>query len=359
MINLSDYGYQDIFERQITENEQQTGLIPARVTSIQKENYQVVSAYGNNNAKLKGSLFYLDSKFVTYPAVGDFVLIKPNYQGDDIIYRVLERRTCFSRLNPSQPNAVNGSSAQIVASNFDYVFVMLSLNYDFNVRRAERYVAAAWQSGGIPIVVLTKQDLCIDYEEKAALLQSALPGIDIHVISAHTGFGIENLQKYLKPAHTLVFMGSSGIGKSSLINVLSGNVLMKVNSIREEDSKGRHTTTYRQLFRLENGVLLIDTPGMRELGIWDAEEGISETFADIEDLTSSCRFHNCRHQEEPGCAVKEAIQNGSLTNERWSSYLKLLKEARRSARKAAMLKSKKETTKTREKHVNYNKEEWY
>lgn len=340
MINLNDYGYNDIFDRQITEEDKAMGLIPARVISVQKETYQLISEHGENNGKLKGSIFYQDSKYQTYPAVGDFVLIKPNPMGDEVIYRVLDRRTSFSRLNPTLRNNVTGASEQIVAANFDYVFIMASLNYDFNVRRIERYLATAWQSGGMPVIVLTKADLCEDYDEKADEIRAIAPGMDIHVISAVTGFGMDSLAKYLKPNSTLVFLGSSGIGKSSLVNALAGEDLMKVNEIREDDSKGHHTTTYRQLFKMDNGVLIIDTPGMRELGIWAVEEGLGETFSDIEDLAAKCRFHDCSHMKEPGCAVKAALNDGTLTTERWKSYIKLKKEARHSAKKAALLKAK-------------------
>ncbi|QHQ62997.1 ribosome small subunit-dependent GTPase A [Anaerocolumna sedimenticola] len=340
MINLTDYGYNDIYERQITEEEKGAGLQPARVLSVQKETYQLISSAGENNAKLKGSIFYQDSKYQTYPAVGDFVLIKPNPIGDDVIYRVLERRTSFSRLNPTLRNNVTSASEQIVAANFDYVFIMASLNYDFNVRRIERYLTTAWQSGGSPVILLTKADLCEDYSDMVAEIESVAPGMEIHVISTYTGLGMDALNKYMKPAATLVFLGSSGIGKSSLVNALAGEELMKVNIIREDDSKGHHTTTYRQLFKLNNGVLIIDTPGMRELGIWAADEGIGETFSDIEELASQCKFNDCSHTREPGCAIKAALEDGTLTQERFKSYIKLRKEAQHSANKAAYLKAK-------------------
>lgn len=355
MIQLKDLGYNDLFDRQITAEEKNAGLIPARVISVQKETYHIISTFGENTAKLKGSIFYQTSEYCTYPAVGDFVLIKRNEMGSDIIYRVLDRRTCFSRLNPTLRNNISGATEQIIASNFDYVFIMASLNYDFNVRRIERYLATAWQSGGTPIIVLTKADLCDNYTDMVAELETAAPGVDIVVISAHTGFGMENLSKYLKPAHTYVFLGSSGIGKSSLVNALADQELMKVNVIREDDSKGHHTTTYRQLFSLKNGVLIIDTPGMRELGVWDVEEGLNDTFSEIDELSSSCRFNDCSHTNEPGCAVKEALNNGTLSADRWKSYIKLKKEAERSAKKAAFLKAKTTAYKNMSKTQRVNK----
>ncbi len=345
MINLTEYGYNDIYEMQITEEEKEIGLIPARIISVQKETYRLITTYGEKNAKLKGSVFYQDARYRNYPAVGDFCLIKANTMGDDVIYRVLERRTCFSRLNPTLRTTVSSASEQIVAANFDYIFIMASLNHDFNVRRIERYLTTAWQSGGIPIVVLTKADLCDNYSSKAAEIEAIAPGMDIHVISTLTGFGMDTLDKYLKPATTLVFLGSSGIGKSSLVNALANKELMKVNEIRENDSKGHHTTTYRQLFKLDNGVLIIDTPGMRELGVWAVEEGLGETFFDIEELAASCRFHDCSHTKEPGCAVKAALDDGTLSQGRWKSYVRLKKEAGYSSRKAAYLRAKTERNK--------------
>ena len=338
MINLKEYGFYDYFEKQINSKEKEEGLIPARVISVQKESYKIVSEYGENNAKLKGSNFYQDSKYQIYPAVGDFVLIKPNSMGDDIIYRVLNRQSYFSRLNPTLRNNIASASEQIVAANFDYVFIMASLNHDFNIRRLERYLAAAWQSGGTPVVLLTKADLYSNYEDMVYQVKEIAPAVEVLAISSLTGLGIEDLNQFLKPYKTLVFLGSSGIGKSSLVNALAKEQLMKVNIIREEDSKGHHTTTYRQLFKLENGVLIIDTPGMRELGMWDVEVGLGETFSDVEELTNQCRFHDCSHKAEPGCAVKEALENGTLTTERWKSYVKLLKESKYSAKKADFMK---------------------
>jgi len=338
LINLKEYGFYDNFEKQINDEEKQEGLIPARVISVQKESYKIISELRENNAKLKGSNFYQDSKYQIYPAVGDFVLIKPNSMGDDIIYRVLNRQSYFSRLNPTLRNNIASASEQIVAANFDYVFIMASLNHDFNIRRLERYLAAAWQSGGTPVVLLTKADICSDCEDMVNQVKKIAPAVEVLAISSLTGLGMEGLIQFLKPCKTLVFLGSSGIGKSSLVNALAKEQLMKVNLIREEDSKGHHTTTYRQLFKLENGVLIIDTPGMRELGMWDVEVGLGETFSDIEELKNQCRFHDCSHKAEPGCAVKEALENGTLTTERWKSYEKLLKESLYSAKKADYMK---------------------
>ena len=355
MINLNEYGFFHDFEKQIKEEEKQEGFIPARVISVQKETYKIVSAYGEGNAKLKGSIFYQDAKYQTYPAVGDFIMIKPNLYGDHIIYRVLERKTYFSRINPTKRNSISSTSEQIVAANFDYVFIMASLNQDFNIRRMERYLAAAWQSGGTPVILLTKADLCDDCSDKIDEIKTIAPDVEVMAISSLTGMGMEKLQSFLKPGKTIVFLGSSGIGKSSLVNALANESLMKVNIIREADGKGHHTTTYRQLFKLDNGIIVIDTPGMRELGMWDVEAGISETFSDIEELISQCRFHNCTHKSEPGCAVKAALEEGTLSIERWNSYEKLWKESLHSAKKVDYLKKKTNAYKNSIKNQHYSK----
>lgn len=341
---LAEYGYTPFFASQIGQNETDAGLVPARVVSIQRECCRVVSETGENNAKLKGSLFYQTPEIIRYPAVGDFVLIKPNPSGDDILYRVLERKSCFSRHNPST-TAVSWYENQIAATNFDYVFIMSSLNEDLNFKRLDRYAATAWQSGGRPVICLTKADLCEPEEAEAACAEVSVhfPGIGVTAVSSLTGYGIERLAPYQKPGVTICFLGSSGIGKSTLLNTLAGKSLMKTNDVRETDSKGRHTTTHRELFRLSNGVLLIDTPGMRELGLWEAAEGISQVFSDIEELASRCRFADCKHEKEPGCAVRNAIEEGTLTEAHLISYRKLLRESNHAERKAAHLRVKTET----------------
>lgn len=344
MIELIDYGFSDFFECQISEEDKKLGLIPARVTCVQKESYQLVSEMGENWGKLKGAHFYHDSGLCMYPAVGDFVLIKHNPIGEDIIYRVLERISEFSRINPTSTH-IPMATKQVVASNFDFVFIMTSLNHDFNIRKLERYVATTLSSGATPVIVLTKADLCSNYKSHVTDINMLLPEVDVRVISAYTGFGMDKLKDYVQPAKTIVFLGSSGVGKSSLVNALANDDLMKVNGIREEDSRGRHTTTFRQLFRLMNGTIVIDTPGMRELGLWDASEGIKESFSDVEELTLQCRFHDCKHGKEPDCAIRAAIDEGVLSEKRFASYVKLLKETKYTERKAAYLRAKSSASK--------------
>lgn len=320
--NIKKYGLNDFFEKQINEFDMSSAdLIPARVIEVQKEHYKLVTEYGESDGKLKGSLFYNDKVYNVYPTVGDFVLVKHNPSGEDIIYQVLERKSKFSRLDSF--NKVE----QIVAANFDYVFIMLSLNNDFNIKRTERYLTAAWQSGASPIIIMTKLDLCSDYDLYKEKIEEIAPFVPIIAVSSVTGEGLEELWSYIEPYKTVVFLGSSGIGKSSLVNALSGEKIMKVNTIREDDSKGRHTTTHRQLIKLKNHAMIIDTPGMRELGMWDVSDGLDIAFNEIEELAKKCKFSDCKHDKEPGCEVKAALESGELSKERWNNYLKIKKEA--------------------------------
>lgn len=321
--NMEKYGYVNFFENQVNQaNVSFIDLIPGRIIAVHKEQYKLVTEYGENDAKLKGSLFYNDKIHNVYPTVGDFVLVKYNPLGEDIIYHVLERKSKFSRLDSF--NKVE----QIVAANFDYVFIMLSLNNDFNVNRIERYLTAAWQSGALPVIILTKLDLCDNYTLQKERIEEIAPAVPIVAVSAFTGEGLEQLRTYIAPYKTVVFLGSSGIGKSSLVNAIFGEEIMKVNTIREDDSKGRHTTTHRQLIKLNNHAMIIDTPGMRELGMWDVSDGLDIVFDEIEELAKSCKFQDCNHESEPGCAVKVALESGTLAMERWDNYIKLKKEAR-------------------------------
>lgn len=308
-------------------------MIQARVTAVHRERYQLVCEYGEIYARLKTKEYYMESE--VFPTTGDFVLIHYIANGDSQIIKTLPRKTFFSRLDPTP-----GRGEQAVAANFDYVFVIQSLNHDFNAKRLERYMTLAWQSGATPVIVLTKADLVKNFEEYVASIEVVATGVEVHLVSSKTGYGMETLKKYLQPGKTVVFLGSSGVGKSSLVNALAGEEIMGVNGIREDDSKGRHTTTYRQLIQLENGAMIIDTPGMRSVGMWDISIGLGEAFEDVEQYLGKCKFSDCKHKTEPGCAVKQALEDGWLSAERWNSYLKLKNEAKYSDDKTAYMRDK-------------------
>ena len=333
---IENYGFTNYFSNQIELiNGDKDDLVPARITEVHKEMYTIIYDNIEKRARLKGSIFYND-KYSIYPAVGDFVLVNQNPYGEDIIHHVLDRKSKFSRYDSHY------EKEQMVAANFDHVFIISSLNHDFNIKRIERYLSIAWESGANPAVILTKSDLVDDIEEYSLQVDNIAMGVPIFYISSVTGEGIEELKKHLKPKETIVFLGSSGVGKSSLVNALSGENVMKVNDIREDDSKGRHTTTHRQLIMLSNGTMIIDTPGMRELALWNIEDGLDTTFSEIEELSRLCRFKDCSHNKEPGCAIKKALLSGELSYDRWNNYIKLQKEARFAARKEQLNLRKKE-----------------
>ncbi len=308
--------------------------LPARVTAVHKERYALVCEKGEAYARLKASTYFND-RTEAYPTAGDYVLIRYNSTGDSVIVRTLPRRSYFARRSPER-----GRGEQAVAANFDAVLVMQSLNSDFNPKRLERYLALAWQSGAAPVVVLTKSDLVESCESQLAAARRAAAGAEVFAVSAKTGAGMDALSFCLRPGNTVVLLGSSGVGKSSFVNALAGREIMAVGGVREDDDKGRHTTTHRQLILLESGVLVIDTPGMRELGMWEADEGLAEAFSDVEAYLGQCRFSDCRHENEPGCAVRAAIERGELPRERWESYRKLQRESGYSSDQAKYLRDK-------------------
>ena len=326
-MNIHDYGN--------VPNTQNYPGIPARVTAVHKERYEIVCDRGITHARLKTREYFVDTQ--DFPTAGDFVMIQHIENGDSLILATLPRKTFFSRREPGPI-----PRDQAVAANFDYVFSLQSLNHDFNPKRMERYLTLSWQSGATPVILLTKADLIDDYWDYLTQVERVAAGVNTHVISARTGQGLSRLNAYLQPGKTVVFLGSSGVGKSSLVNALAGREIMAVSEIREDDSKGRHTTTHRQLLLLPSGAMVIDTPGMRELGMWDVSEGLGDAFADVEAFLGKCRFSDCTHQREPGCAIRAAIEAGELDISRWESYRKLQEEA---VDKEEMLRRKREWSK--------------
>ena len=332
-MTINDYGFE-----YYTGKDRIVGT-PARITAVHKGRFGIVSDFGEGYAVLKGREYYHEGEM--FPTVGDFVLMEHNKDGDSRIVRTLERRTFFSRRDPDK-----GRGEQAVAANFDYVFIMQSLNHDFTPKRLERYLTAARQSKAEPVIVLTKADLTDDYLPYILDASSVAEGVKLCIVSAKTGYGMDELTPYLQKGKTLVFLGSSGVGKSSLVNALAGERIVDEGGIREDDSKGRHTTTCRQLILLKSGVMIIDTPGMRELGMWDISEGLNEAFSEIEALARHCKFRDCRHENEPGCAVQEAVRRGELEEGRFESYKKIKAEAKYSGDAAEYRRNKEQFFKT-------------
>lgn len=298
-------------------------LYLGRVISQGKGFYQVRCEDEEMIAEVAGKMHYQVSQTSDYPVVGDFVMVdRPSGDsGHAIIHQLLSRRSLFSR------KTVGGQyDVQAVAANIDRVFICMALNEDFNLRRLERYLALSWESGATPVVVLTKADLCEDVMRKVSAVNHVALGVDVIVTSSADTGGYAGVLEQIKPGNTIALIGSSGVGKSTLVNYLLGDSRLATKPIREKDGRGKHTTTRRELFKLPDGGYIIDTPGMREIGMWESKEGIDRTFSDVEELFDHCRFSNCTHTTEPGCAVHAALEQGALSSKRWASYRKLVTE---------------------------------
>src|SRR5437879_17253 len=295
--------------------------VPARVVAQQRKFWRVAGDFGERWAEANGKLRLAADEGADWPAVGDWVVAE--LHGADtpaVIQEVLPRRSKFVRKSPGKK-----VKEQVIAANVDTALLVSALDGDFNTRRIERYLAQCWESGARPVIVLNKVDACDDARRKAADMERVAVGTAVCVVSAKTGEGFSELGKFLKAGQTLVLLGSSGVGKSTIANRLLGQMVQEVQPVRESDCRGRNTTTTRELFVLPGGALLMDTPGLREMQLWDAEDGVAQVFADIDALAGECRFGDCRHEREPGCAVQAALDVGTLDPARFENRRKLLR----------------------------------
>ena len=320
MLDLTTFGWDDVLAEQF-EPYARDGLIPGRVAVQHRGAYDVLTEAGELRCDVPGRLYDEAASPADLPAVGDWVAVaaRPE-EGAGTVQAVLPRRTKFSR-----KTAWQASEEQVLAANVDVALIVSSLNEDLSLRRLERYLTLAWESGARPVIVLTKSDLEDDVAGAVAAVESVAFGAPVLALSSVTGEGLDELQAHLGPGVTAALLGSSGVGKSTLVNTLAGEELLSTQGLRA-DGKGRRTTTRRELLQLPDGTLVIDTPGMREVQLWVADEGLEEAFEDVTELFGQCRFTDCAHESEPGCAVKEALANGTLVPERWESYVKLQRE---------------------------------
>jgi ribosome biogenesis GTPase len=298
------------------------GLLAGRVAVAYGPTFRIYLEGAETLADVPGRMRHEARSRRDLPAVGDWVAIRRGSRHERAtIQHILPRTSLFSR-----KVAGRETSEQILAANVDIAFLVAGLDRDFNVRRLERYLAMTWESGARPVIVLNKADLVSDLEARRREVTAIAGGVPVHAISSKFGRGLEDLSPYLQPGTTVALLGSSGVGKSTLINCLLGHERQATRAVRAKDSRGRHTTTYRELVALAGGALLIDTPGMRELQLWSADEGVQETFDDIARLSADCHFRDCRHEAEPRCAVKDAVNAGHLAPDRLANYLKIQHE---------------------------------
>ena len=308
--------------------------LTGRVSRAERDIFTVLCEEKEYAARLGGAFF---EEGADRPVTGDVVTFSAVSEDEAVIEEIWPRKSVLKRADGSghAPGYVKTMREQVMAANFDYGFILTSLNENYNLNRIARYVAVILEGGGIPVVLLTKADLCADTLTYIAEVTALSERVRVHAISAKTGEGLDEVRAYLKEGTTVVLLGSSGVGKSTLVNRLVGREVMKTGEIREKDGKGRHTTTTRQMI-VADGVTLIDTPGMRELGLIDTETGVSNTFEDVEEIACQCRFSDCTHGNEPGCAIRKALENGELDPNRWKMYSKMKNETNKNAKMKAI-----------------------
>jgi ribosome biogenesis GTPase / thiamine phosphate phosphatase len=324
--DLYSLGWND-FHQQSASRGTDAGWTIARVCSRQKNSYRVLTEHGEWDAVTTGKLRHGSTTTADFPVVGDWVFVVFSAaENKAVIHEVLPRRSKISRDTAMRTERRQMAEEQVLVANVDTIFLVASLNEELNPKRIERYLTMIWGGGARPVLILNKADLCQDIDEALSLLQEILRDVPVHVISAVTGRGIEQLDVYFKSGETIAFLGSSGVGKSTILNAILGKEQFRVHETSSYKDRGRHTTTQREMIMLQQGSLLIDNPGLRGVQIWEGEEGTAKSFADIEELAVQCRFNDCRHLAEPDCAVRAAIDAGSISQERYSNYLKLQKE---------------------------------
>lgn len=327
-MNLDDLGWNNFFASSFASYRLQ-GFTVGRVAIERRNTYVLYSEVGELTAEITGKMRHRASQPEDFPAVGDWVVIRAlQSEARATIHAILPRKSKFSRKTIGAK-----TEEQIVAANVDTVFLVSGLDGDFNLRRIERYLILAWESGANPAIVLNKADLCNNIEQRIAEVSAVALGVPIIVLSAANNRGLNDLKPYLQSGKTVALLGSSGVGKSTITNQLLPEATQTVQPVRQSDDRGKHTTSHRELILLPTGGLIVDTPGMRELQIWAGDEGLQETFADIETLAHQCRFRNCQHDSQPGCAVQQALAGGKLDYSRFLSYQKLQKELNYLARK--------------------------